>query len=153
MRFLPLAIDVHTRRCVVVGGGAIGARKAKSLLRAGADVTVVAPEVTRELAREADAGALRWVEERFSPEHVAGAFLVVMATDDEALNAAGARLGDAAGALVCDASSALRSSAIFGALLEDGGVTVATFTDGKNPTRSRRKRDEIAGLLAKGKVP
>ncbi len=153
MRFLPLAVDVRTRRCVVVGGGSVGARKAKSLLRAGADVTVVSPEVNKELARKAEAGALRWVEEHFAPQHVAGAFLVVMATDDDALNAAGARLGAEAGALVCDASSARRSSVIFGALLEDEGVTVATFSDGHSPTRSKRKRDEIAAFLAaKGKV-
>jgi siroheme synthase-like protein len=148
MRFLPLAVDVRTRRCVVVGGGAVGARKAMSLMRAGADVTVVAPTVTKELARKAETGALRWVEERFAPEHVAGAFLLVMATDDEGLNAAGARLGAEAGSLVCDASSARRSSVIFGALLEDEGVTVATFSDGRSPTRSKRKRDEIAALLA-----
>lgn len=154
MRFFPLAIDVSTRRCVVVGGGSIGARKAKSLVQAGADVTVVAPSATREVVRMAERGSLRWADEHFAPEHVAGAFLVVMATDDDALNAAGARLGAEAGALVCDASSSRRSSAIFGALLEDEGVTVATFSDGRSPARSKRKRDEIARLLAaKESVP
>lgn len=154
MRFFPLAVDVRTRRCVVVGGGSVGARKAKALARAGAEVVVVAPSVTRELARLAERGGVRWAEEHFAPEHVAGAFLVVMATDDDALNAAGAKLGAEAGALVCDASSARRSSMIFGALLEDEGITVATFSDGRSPARSKRKRDEIARLLAtRGAAP
>jgi siroheme synthase-like protein len=148
MRFLPVAIDVRTRRCVVVGGGSVGARKAATLVRAGADVVVVAPEVTRDLARKAESGALRWVEERFAAEHVAGAFLVVMATDDDALNAAGAGLAAERGAMVCDASSSRRSSLIFGALLEEDGVTVAAFTDGRSPRRAKRKRDEIAAMLA-----
>ena len=154
MRFFPLGVDVRTRPCVVVGGGPVGTRKATSLARAGADVTVVAPTVTKELARKAESGVLRWVEEPFMAEHVAGAFLVVMATDDDALNAAGARLGAEEGALVCDASSARRSSVIFGALLETDGVTVATFSDGRSPTRAKRKRDEIAGMLAeRGEAP
>lgn len=152
MRFLPVGIDVRTRRCVVVGGGSVGTRKATTLVRAGADVVVVALEVTKELARKTETGALRWVEESFAPQHVAGAFLVVMATDDDALNAAGAGLAGEQGALVCDASSSRRSSLIFGALLEEEGVTVAAFTDGRSPRRAKRKRDEIAALLgAKGK--
>lgn len=154
MRFLPLGIDVRSRRCVVVGGGGVGGRKAATLARAGADVTVVAPEITQELARRVGTGEVRWVEGPFAPEHVAGAFLVVMATGDEEVNAAGARLAAGEGALVCDASSARRSSAIFGALLEDEGVTVATFSDGRSPVHTKRKRDEIAALLAaKGKAP
>jgi siroheme synthase-like protein len=153
MRFLPVAIDVRTRRCVVVGGGSVGARKAATLVRAGADVVVVAPEVSKELARKAASGALRWVDEEFTPGHVAGAFLVVMATDDDALNAAGAGLAAEQGALVCDASSSRRSSLIFGALLEEDGVTVAAFTDGRSPRRAKSKRDEIAAMLsAKGKA-
>ncbi|NIU78087.1 MAG: hypothetical protein GWN71_32400, partial [Gammaproteobacteria bacterium] len=47
----------------------------------------------------------------------------------------------------CDASSARHSQVIFGALLESAGVTIATFTDGRSPTRARETRDRIARLL------
>ena len=148
MRYLPLGIDVQGRSCVVVGGGAVGTRKALTLLRFGAEVTVVSPVVTDELRGAAGAGRLRCRAERFEAVHVADAFLVVMATDDEALNAAGTRLAAESGALACDASSGRGSPVIFGALLEKDELTIATFSDGRSPGRSRALRDEIARQLS-----
>jgi siroheme synthase-like protein len=147
LRFLPLALDFRGRRCLVVGGGVIGTRKALTLAHAGADVTVVSPEVTGTLAAAAADGVLRHVPATFDPSHVEGAFLVVAATDDEPLNEAVAAAAARAGALVCDASSSGRSQAIFGAMLRREDATVAVFTDGRDPAHARRTRDRIAGLL------
>lgn len=149
LRFLPVGLDVRGRSCLVVGGGSVGTRKALTLQRAGADVTVVSPAVTPELAQRIEAGPLRWVKAPFRPEHLAGAFLVVAATDDEALNESVVRAAARGGALVCDASSAERSGVIFGALLQRDELTVAVFTDGRDPARARQARDRIAALLAK----
>ena len=80
LRFLPVGLDVRGRRCLIVGGGAVGTRKAGALQRAGAAVTVVSPKLTPQLAGEAEAGRVRWVAEAFRAEHVGGAFLVVAAT-------------------------------------------------------------------------
>lgn len=149
MRFLPVGLDTRNRPCTVVGGGVVGTRKALTLARAGALVTVVAPEVTPELAGAIGAGRIRWVQERFRPEHLSDAFLAVMATDDPDLNAAGIQLAAQRGVLACDASSARHSRVIFGALLENDDVTIATFTDGRHPERARDARDEIAKLLGR----
>ena len=149
-RFLPLALDVQGKACVVVGGGAVGTRKAVTLERSGALVTVIAPGVTGELAEQVSAGHVRWVKATFREEHLAGAFLVVAATDDEGLNATVVRAASQRGVLACDASSAERSQVIFGALLEQDDLTVAVFTGGRDPAQARWTRDRIAGLLAQG---
>ncbi|MHC4402251.1 MAG: precorrin-2 dehydrogenase/sirohydrochlorin ferrochelatase family protein [Planctomycetota bacterium] len=148
LRFLPVGLGVKGKRCLVVGGGSVGTRKALTLIRAGAIVTVVAPTVTDELAREAEAGRVRWIKDSFREERVGGAFLAIAATDDDTLNAAVARAAVDRGALVCDASSAERSEVIFGALLQHHDVTVAVFTGGRDPAQARQTRDEIARLLA-----
>ncbi|OHB72528.1 MAG: hypothetical protein A2V70_01040 [Planctomycetes bacterium RBG_13_63_9] len=147
LRFLPIGLDVRRRSCLVVGGGSVGTRKARTLAQAGAHVTVISPSVTEELAEQIEAGRIRWVKDSFRAEHVGGAFLVVAATDDDAQN--GAVVGHAAecGALVCDASSADRSQVIFGALLRRDDVTVAVFTGGRDPARARQTRDQIASRL------
>jgi siroheme synthase-like protein len=151
LRFLPVGLDVRNRKCLVVGGGGIGTRKAMTLARAGAIVTVVSPTVTAELAAPIEAGRVRWAAEPFREAHLGADFLlVVAATDDEALNAAVCRAAAERGALVCDASSAERSQVIFGALLERDEATVAVFTDGRDPARARRTRDRIEQLLAQG---
>jgi len=148
-RFLPVGLDVRGKDCVVVGGGSVGSRKVTTLGHAGAVVTVVSPAVTDELAEQIDSGRVRWVRETFREEHVGGAFLAVAATDDDALNAAVVRVAVQSGTLACDASSAERSQVIFGALLEDGEVTIAVFTGGRDPARARRTRDRIADLMAR----
>ncbi|MFH1416859.1 MAG: bifunctional precorrin-2 dehydrogenase/sirohydrochlorin ferrochelatase [Planctomycetota bacterium] len=147
LRFLPMALDVNGKRCVVVGGGGVGTRKALTLRRAGAIVTVISPAVTAELAEQIKTGRLRWLKEAFREEHLGDVFLAVAATDDEALNATVARLAAQSGALVCDASSAERSQVIFGALHQGVDVTIAVFTDGRDPASARRTRDRIAKLI------
>lgn len=131
----------------------MGARKVRTLLRAGARVTVVAPSVTPELAGDIEAGRVEWRRELVRSDHVVNACLVVMATNNPELNALGVHTAQAAHVLACDASSRRRSRVIFGALLEDDGVTIATFTDGRNPGRARRVRDRIARWLSGKEEP
>jgi siroheme synthase-like protein len=150
LRFLPLGLNVREEHCLVVGGGPVGTRKALTLSRAAAAVTVVSPAVTGELADEIEAGRIRWRKESFREEHLEGVFLVVAAADEEAVNRAVVRAAVQGGALVCDASSAERSQVIFGALLEGDGFTVAVFTGGRDPARARRIRDRIASLVKGG---
>ena len=147
MRFLPLGIDLHGRRCVVLGGGAVGTRKALTLLHAGAVVTVVSPDVTDELAAEIDEGRIAWVRGCYEEGHLTDAFLAVSATSDTALNAAIAAAAGERGILVCDASSAQHSQIIFGALCHIDDATVAVFTDGSSPAGARQTRDRIAATL------
>lgn len=147
LQFLPLGLDVRGKACLVVGGGAVGRRKALVLARGGAVVTVCSPEVTRELAEEIEAGRVRWVQDTFKPECLENAFLVVAATDDEKLNEAIGRAARGRRILVCDASSADRSDVIFGALSVRDDVTVAVFTGGRDPAHARRTRDRIADFL------
>jgi len=151
LRFLPVGLDVRGKNCLVVGGGGVGTRKALTLERAGAIVTVISPTVTSELAEQIEAGRIRWVNDSFREEYLGGAFLLVAATDDEALNEAVARLAGRIGALVCDASSGEHSQVIFGALLQRGEATIAVFTDGRDPAQARRTRDQIANLVPGGK--
>jgi uroporphyrin-III C-methyltransferase/precorrin-2 dehydrogenase/sirohydrochlorin ferrochelatase len=126
----------------------VGTRKALALSRAGAEVTVIAPAITEELAAQIEPGRVRWLRQPFHQEHLAGAFLVVAATDDETLNEAIVRHAAELGALACDASSARRSGVIFGACHDAGDVTVAVLTDGRDPALASKTRDQIAAFLA-----
>ena len=147
-RFLPVGLDVRGRPCLVVGGGSVGTRKATTLSRAGAAVTVVSPTVTEELAEQIATGQVRWVRDSFREEHLGGAFLAVAATDDPDLNTSVVQAAARRRALACDASSAERSQVIFGALLEGEDVTIAVFTGGRDPAQARRTRDWIASLMS-----
>ncbi len=149
-RFLPVGLQVAGEKCLVVGGGEIGTRKVENLLRAGARVTVVAPVITDGLSGLAGAGQVEWLKETFRADHLEGMFLAVAATDDREENIEITHQARESGVLICDASSSNDSQVIFGALHEDDGVTVAVFTDGRDPGRARSLRDRISDLLSGG---
>lgn len=146
MKYLPVGLDVRRRTCIVVGGGQIGTRKIVSLLEAGAKVILVSPAASDRVAHLAETGRLRWQQEEYREDVLDGAFLAVAATDDQDLNKRLVEDARDRGVLVCDASSATRSEVIFGALHRTEGITLAVFTDGKNPSLARRTRDRIASL-------
>ncbi len=147
MRFLPVGLDLQDRACVVVGGGAVGTRKVRKLLEVGARVTVISPAITDEIAAEVEAGRVRWIEGPFDPEHFECARLVIVATDAPGVNERLASLARECDTLLCDATSGERTDVIFGATHEADGLTVATFTDGRDPSRAKDARDRIAGWL------
>ncbi|WP_157067423.1 precorrin-2 dehydrogenase/sirohydrochlorin ferrochelatase family protein [Desulfosarcina cetonica] len=86
MRYYPINLDIQGRPCLVVGGGRVGARKVKTLLQCGGAVTVVSPEATAGLATLAADGQIVLKQRSYRSSDMEGQFLVIGATDDEALN-------------------------------------------------------------------
>lgn len=88
MNYYPVFVDLRGKRCLVVGGGEVASRKVDSLIKAGGEVIVVAPELSPALAALRDAGSIQQVATGFRPEHLDEAWLVIAATDDVAVNRA-----------------------------------------------------------------
>lgn len=86
MDFFPIFFDIKNKPCLVVGGGEVATRKAGMLMQSGGLITVVAPELTRTLKELADAGKITHVAEKFRPELLGEAVLVIAATNDRAAN-------------------------------------------------------------------
>lgn len=149
---LALFLDLQGRKVLVVGGGPIGTRRAHSMLASGAHVTVVAPEVTDELAVTAHAGdpALTWHARPFTPHDLAGCWLVHIATGDRAVDAAVANAAEAAGVWAIVASDHRSSPAWMSAATEAvDGVRVAVSAGG-DPVRAQQVRDDITAGLRDG---
>ena len=85
MDFLPIFLNVRNRLAVIVGGGAVAARKADLLLQAGASVRVVAPALASELAVLRDSGRIEYRAELFAPAVLDGAVVVIAATNQPAV--------------------------------------------------------------------
>lgn len=147
MRYLPVFLEVATRRCLVVGGGAVAARKADWLLRAGARVCVVAPALDPALAQAAAAGTIEHLSRRFDAADLAGAWLVIAATDEPATNAAVAAAAACQGVPVNVVDAPAASSFIVPAVIERDPVTVAVSTEGQSPVLATRLRALIETLL------
>jgi siroheme synthase-like protein len=148
MRYLPIAVDLEGRACVVVGGGEVAARKVETLLRVGAQVTVIAPHVGQEIeiweVREA---RLRVERRPFRPGDLEGAVLAFAATDSPTLHAEIAVEAAARGVWVNAADDPEHCSFLMPAVIERGPIAIAVGTGGASPALARRVRDEIAGRI------
>ena len=147
MDYLPVFLQLRARSAVVVGGGQVAARKADWLLRAGARVTVVAPQLVPELAARAARAELAHVAAAFAPAHLGGAVLVVAASDDRAVNAAVAHSAQVREIPVNVVDSAELSSFIFPAVIDRSPVVVAVSSAGASPVLARRVRAQIEAAL------
>jgi uroporphyrin-III C-methyltransferase/precorrin-2 dehydrogenase/sirohydrochlorin ferrochelatase len=144
----PIDLDLTGRPVVVVGGGRVALRRARTLLEAGADVTVIAPRVEPDLA---DLPLV--VRQRgYRDGDLEGAWLVHAATSDPAVNSAVAREAERCRIWCVRADDAALSRAWTPAVARHGDVTVAV-TAGGDPRRAQRLRAAISLALAEGSLP
>ncbi len=151
-RYLFLGIDASGLPCLVVGGGAVGARKARTLAGHGAKVTVLAPEAGADLRRMAAAGRVTLRRGTYAPARLRGFRLAVAATSDPELNRRIGRDAESRGLLACVASEGRSGRVIFPATHRQGRVEVAVHSGGRDCTLSQRIRDAVAAAL-KRRIP
>ena len=135
------------RKVVVVGGGHVAQRRVSGLLGAGADVTVVSLDVTPAL--EGLAGELTLVLREFTEADLDGAWYVVAATDDPAVNARVVAAADARHTFCVRADDALGGTAWTPAVGHHGTVTVGVLGN-REPRKSASLRDDIVTALRDG---
>jgi uroporphyrin-III C-methyltransferase / precorrin-2 dehydrogenase / sirohydrochlorin ferrochelatase len=149
MTIYPLGLRLAGKRVLVVGGGAVGTRRVKGLIATDADVVVISPVASAEIADLALAGLITWHRREFASGDTEGAWLVHTATGVAAVDAAVTAECDAARILCVNAAEAEASSAWVPAVTRHDGLTVASFGGG-DPRRSMALRDAIAALLESG---
>ena len=136
----PIMLDLAGRRALVVGGGRVALRKAQALADAGAAVRVVAPQLLPEFRQDK---RLECTPEPYAARHMAGVFLAVAATDDEAVNARVAADARAAGALVNVVDRPALCDFIVPSVIERGRLRIAICTGGAAPSLARRIREHL----------
>jgi uroporphyrin-III C-methyltransferase/precorrin-2 dehydrogenase/sirohydrochlorin ferrochelatase len=151
MNFLPVFLDIHDRNCVVAGGGEVAARKVAMLLRAGARVTVIAPQLCPELQEQLDEqsqeGKLVYRAETFHGDHLADAVLAIAATDDFAVNQ---KVSEAANRLripVNVVDNPALCSFIMPSIVDRTPVVVAVSSGGTSPVLTRLLRAHLETMI------
>ncbi|WP_433558765.1 uroporphyrinogen-III C-methyltransferase [Pseudonocardia xinjiangensis] len=146
-----VGLDLGGRRVVVVGGGAVAQRRITGLLAAGADVEVVAPEVTPAVEGMAKAGEVRWSVRTYRDGDLDAAWYVVACTDAPAVNAAVGADAEARRIFCVRADDAPAGSAVTPAVGHHDGLTVGVLA-GRRPRRSAAVRTALVEALQTGLV-
>jgi precorrin-2 dehydrogenase / sirohydrochlorin ferrochelatase len=156
----PVNLLLEGRRCLVVGGGSVAARKVAGLVVCGAKVEVVAPEVGP--AVRAITG-VQWEQRPYRRGEVSGYWLVVAATNNPAVNRTVYEDGEAAHVWVNSADDPASCSFTLPSVARRGPIVVAVSTGGQSPALAAwlRRRLEadigpeyeiLAGLLSQART-
>jgi siroheme synthase-like protein len=141
MPHFPLFGDLTGRLCVIVGGGPVAARKAESLLDYGPELTVLAPEPSAEILA---LSPITLLERPYGgPADIAGAGLVLAATDNRELNARVAEDARAAGIPVNVADDPALCTFFFPALVRRGSMVAGLSSSGACPRLTARLRKRL----------
>ena len=144
---LALNIQMDGKQAVVIGGGAVALRKLRTLLAAGASITVVAMDIMPEIVALAESGTLAVRVGSYESADLNDVFLAIAATDNAVVNKQIAVDARERGILVAVADNPAEGDCTFPALLRRGDLEIAVSTGGRCPVFAADVRDSIAGLI------
>ena len=147
MKHFPVFLSLTNKPCSVVGGGDVAERKVTSLLNAGADVTVIAPELTAQLAYLAKEGEIKHIARGYQEGDIDQAFLVVAATDNSEVNQAVAENAHQQHILINVVDNTDLCNYIVPSVLDRSPVTVAVSTGGASPVLARQLRTKLESMI------
>lgn len=144
-------LDLDGRRVVVLGGGPVAQRRLPRLIAAGAQVELIAPEVTPAVQAMAEAGEITWQARGYVAGDLDGAWYVVTATSDPEVNAAVATMAERARIFCVRSDHGAAGTAVTPAVGEHDGLLVGVLSGGA-PRRSAGVRDRLLDALREGRV-
>ena len=141
----PIFTDISGRRVVVVGGGQVARRKVQVLLKSQAQVVVISPELTEELAQLADMGLIELRKRCYQAGDLEGAWLVVAATGDEQVNRAVFEEAEDK-RIFCNVVDVPQYCSFqVPSIVTRGNLQIAISTAGASPALARRIRERLEG--------
>jgi len=154
LEHLPIFLDVKGKRVLVVGGGTLAARKADMLVRAGCDLTVIAPKLNDDLASLVQDYPVNHKKTELNADDVEGCLIVFGASEDDSINRKLHDLASAAGILVNISDTSDLCDFIMPAIVDRSPLLIAIASSGAAPllTRTLKARIETNVPAAYGRL-
>lgn len=141
--YYPIFLNIEGHDVLVVGGGEVCARKAETMLRYGARVTVVAPDISAEIEQWASSGRLAVRRKSYDGTDLDGASIVIASTDDPCVNGRVARDCRRRRIPVNVVDVTHLCEFIVPAIMESGSIQLAVSTGGKSPALARTLKEDL----------
>lgn len=147
MPLFPLFVDLKGKRCVVVGGGEVAARKIETLLEFEPQIVVVSPQVTDRIQDLKWGGRVVVIKKKYSTGDLEGAFMAIAATSDRAVNEQVYTDAAADNIHVNIADDGEKSTFTFPSVINRGEVVIGITTSGRFPALSKHIRESIEKVI------
>jgi precorrin-2 dehydrogenase/sirohydrochlorin ferrochelatase len=138
MSWYPVSLNLKGRNCLIIGGGKVAERKLKSLIKAEANVTLIAPKINAILQEMREAGAYHYLNSTYQTNDVNGFFLVIAATDCSETNSRIGADAESQAILFNSANSYEYSNFYPAAASQCGDIQLAVSSNGKNPYLAKK---------------
>lgn len=138
--FFPLFIDINGKKVLIIGAGKVAYRKAVTLLKYGADITVITKQIKEEKFNNLK--NIRIITEEFSEKFIENIFMVIAATDNPLLNEKIYKLCSKKNILVNNITSKTEMNCRFAAVLDTEEYTIGISAKG-NPQKAKELREKI----------
>ncbi|GAB3919568.1 precorrin-2 dehydrogenase/sirohydrochlorin ferrochelatase family protein [Larkinella terrae] len=146
----PIFLKIENLRTLVVGGGNVGLEKANALLSNAPDapITLIAPEIRPELVALTETHPnFRLIYDSYRPEYLQNNDLVIVATNDKAVNAQVQNDCKNRRILVNVADTPDLCDFYLSSVVKKGDLKIAISTNGKSPTFAKRFREILEEIL------
>jgi len=147
MGYYPIFVELAGRRCLVVGGGNVAITKVTGLLNAEGEVTVVGPDLHPQLQKLLDEGRIRHIAREYQQGDVDGYDIVMVATDDGAINRTVATHAREQKIWVNSSDDFPNCDFILPSVVRKGKIVLAASTGGASPALARRLRKDLEAFL------
>ncbi|WP_088072896.1 precorrin-2 dehydrogenase/sirohydrochlorin ferrochelatase family protein [Gottfriedia luciferensis] len=136
---VPLLFSLQNKKVIIIGGGNIALRKAKSFLNSGASITIISPQLHDELKK---IPSILWIKKHFEKDDILDAHIVVAATDNQYINKF---IGECTTDFQWfnDVSDQKNSDFYTPAVVRRGDLVVSISTSGKSPVLSKKLKREL----------
>jgi uroporphyrin-III C-methyltransferase/precorrin-2 dehydrogenase/sirohydrochlorin ferrochelatase len=151
MDLLPIFLNIKSKKCVVVGGGEVAFRKATLLLRAGADLSIVAPVLSDELYKLCVDRDCTITIREFEEVDINNAILVVAATDDLKTNERVSVIASKLNIPVNVVDQPHLCSFIMPSIVDRSPIVVAISSGGSSPILTRKLK-ELNETMIPGRI-
>ena len=143
MKFYPISLNLKDKKVVIIGGGKIAERKIKGLVKCDAKITLVSPNLSRNLETIIRKYKIKYFKKKYTSFIIKNQFLIFACTSDNDVNEKIFNDAERLGVLVnvCDDTKKCRF--IVPAVIRKKGIVISISTDGKRPALSKKFKEVL----------
>ncbi len=142
--YYPTYLNLAGKKCVILGGGTVAQGKIAGFRDAGAVITIISPDATVGIKRAAQNGHVQWLERKYQPGDLEGAFIAVAATNVWHVNREIYDEAESLGVLLNVVDDPDLCTFIAPSVVKRNPVTLAISTGGASPALARKLRETLA---------
>jgi len=143
VKYYPVFLNLKGKKAVVVGGGKVAERKAINLIKAGASVKVISPDITKALEKLKRKGLLTHIKRHYKKDDLKDAFIVIAGTSSAQTNT---KIAQDARHLINVIDTPSEGNFIAPSIVKRGPLTIAISTEGSSPAVAKAIRKELEKL-------